>query len=178
LALAFRIQLVRADGTIYIRSDGSIDPPTAPIQRDGDIFIFTDNIINDSIWVERSNIIIDGNGYSLQSMTGQYYMSDFRLVGIKNVTLNNTSINGFPGGIYFRDSSNNSITRSNITNSSLGIELYNSSYNSIIGNNIANYGNVYGIVLSDSSYYNNISGNNIKNNYYGIWLYASSNNRF
>ena len=31
LALAFNIQPVRASGTIYIRADGSIDPPTAPV---------------------------------------------------------------------------------------------------------------------------------------------------
>jgi len=33
LTLAFDIQLVKASGTIYIRADGSIDPPTAPIQH-------------------------------------------------------------------------------------------------------------------------------------------------
>jgi len=31
LALAFNIQPVKASGSIYIRADGSIDPPTAPI---------------------------------------------------------------------------------------------------------------------------------------------------
>ena len=34
LTLAFDIQPVKASGTIYIRADGSIDPPTAPIQPD------------------------------------------------------------------------------------------------------------------------------------------------
>ncbi|MGD0978211.1 MAG: hypothetical protein ABR962_03620 [Candidatus Bathyarchaeia archaeon] len=31
LALAFNVQPVRASGTVYIRANGSIDPPTAPI---------------------------------------------------------------------------------------------------------------------------------------------------
>jgi len=31
LTLAFNIQSVKANGTIYIRANGSIDPPTAPI---------------------------------------------------------------------------------------------------------------------------------------------------
>ena len=45
LTLAFNIRPVKAEGgTIYIRADGSIDPPTAPILRDGDIYTFTDNI--------------------------------------------------------------------------------------------------------------------------------------
>jgi hypothetical protein len=36
LTLAFNIQPVKAEGeTIYIRADGSVYPPTAPIQRVG-----------------------------------------------------------------------------------------------------------------------------------------------
>ncbi|MEM2912126.1 MAG: hypothetical protein QXM52_04035 [Candidatus Bathyarchaeia archaeon] len=35
LLLAFDFQPVGASGTIYIKADGSIDPPTAPIKRDG-----------------------------------------------------------------------------------------------------------------------------------------------
>jgi hypothetical protein len=34
--------VVLASGTIYIRADGSIDPPTAPIQRDGDFEMQSD----------------------------------------------------------------------------------------------------------------------------------------
>ena len=41
LTLAFNIQPVKASGTIYIRADGSIDPPTAPIQRVGDYYTLT-----------------------------------------------------------------------------------------------------------------------------------------
>ena len=36
-ALAFDIQLAKAIGTIYIKADGSVDPPTAPILRNGDV---------------------------------------------------------------------------------------------------------------------------------------------
>lgn len=64
MGLAFNIQTVKATGTIYIRADGSVEG-TDKIQRDGDIYSFTDNI-NDSIIVERNNIMIDGNGYTLQ----------------------------------------------------------------------------------------------------------------
>ena len=53
------VNLVEALDTIYIRSDGSVDPPTAPIQRDVNVYTFTDNIY-DEIIVETSNIIIDG----------------------------------------------------------------------------------------------------------------------
>lgn len=44
LVLASNVQLVAAEGTVYIRADGSIDPPTAPIQREGDRYTITGNI--------------------------------------------------------------------------------------------------------------------------------------
>jgi len=45
------IKIVNADGTIYIRADGSIDPPTAPIKRAENIYTLTSNIYG-SIVVE------------------------------------------------------------------------------------------------------------------------------
>jgi hypothetical protein len=47
LALAFKVQPVRAIGTINIRADGSVDPPNAPIQQDGNVHTSTNN--NDSV---------------------------------------------------------------------------------------------------------------------------------
>jgi len=42
LTLALNIQPVKASGTIYIRADGSIDPPTAPISTDDNVtYTFT-----------------------------------------------------------------------------------------------------------------------------------------
>jgi len=33
LTFAFHVPCVKAEGTIYIRSDGTVDPPTSSIQR-------------------------------------------------------------------------------------------------------------------------------------------------
>ena len=66
LTLAFKVQPADASETIYIRADGSIDPDTALIQRDGNIYTFADNIYYDEIVVERDNIVVDGAGYTLQ----------------------------------------------------------------------------------------------------------------
>lgn len=67
VALAFSIQSARAEGgTIYIRADGSIDPPTAPISTiDNVTYTLTSNI-NDSIVIERDNIVCDGAGQTVQ----------------------------------------------------------------------------------------------------------------
>jgi parallel beta-helix repeat protein len=167
ITLAFNIQPVKASGTIYIRADGSVEG-TDDIHRDGDVYSFTDNIY-DEIRVERSNIIIDGAGYTVEG-TG----SGFSLSGITNVTIKNTNIKNFSYGVWLDSSSSNSISGNNITNNEYGIRLGSSSSNSISGNNITN--NYDGIWLIESSNYNSISGNSIANNEYGIHPYFSSNN--
>ena len=65
LGLSFKVQNVEASGTIYIRADGSVEGTDKIISSDNVTYTFTDNIY-DSIVVERSNIIIDGNRYTLQ----------------------------------------------------------------------------------------------------------------
>ncbi len=47
---------------IYIRADGSIDPPTAPIKTLDNITYTLTNNVYGLIVVERNNIIIDGAG--------------------------------------------------------------------------------------------------------------------
>jgi len=64
LAWAFNIQSVKASATIYIRADGSVDPPTVPIQRDGNVYTFASDIYG-SVIVEKNNVMIDGAGYSV-----------------------------------------------------------------------------------------------------------------
>jgi parallel beta-helix repeat protein len=175
LTAAFNIKPAKAEGeTIYIRADGSIDPPTAPIQRDGDVYTFTDNI-NDSIVVEKDNIVIDGAGYTVEGTGGG---KGIDLTGRSKVTIKNMTIKNFQYGIYLWYSSNyNSIVGNTITeNSYMGIHLrYHSNDNNISGNNITANHNV-GIWLYYSSNYNSIIGNNLTNNDEGIRLIESSNN--
>jgi hypothetical protein len=64
--VVLNVPLVLASGTIYIRADGSIDPSTAPISTvDSVTYTFTDNI-NDSLVVERDNIVVNGAGHVLE----------------------------------------------------------------------------------------------------------------
>jgi len=171
LGLFFEVQRIEASGTIYIRADGSIDPPTAPISTlDNVTYIFTDDI-NDSIVIERSNIIIDGNGTTHQ---GSGFGSGFDL-GVNNVTIKSTNIKNFSNGIFVHSSyldviSGNNITASGDRDIFLGAP---SGYNSISGNNIAN--SYEGICL-DSSLGNSITENNITGNHVGILLDSSVDN--
>ncbi|MDO8805385.1 MAG: NosD domain-containing protein, partial [Elusimicrobiota bacterium] len=112
-----------------------------------------------------------------------------------------TARNGY-AGIYFNNSSSNTLTGNNLySNSGYGINLYNSSNNNTLtGNNSCSninfsysilldnssnntltgnnsYSNLWsGIYLYNSSSNNTLTGNNSYSNFYGIYIYNSSNN--
>jgi parallel beta-helix repeat protein len=173
--VVLNVPLVKGDsGTIYIRADGSIDPPTAPITTvDNVTYTFVDNIY-DSIVVERSDVIIDGAGYTLQGFRSGMGVS-FSL-SPTNVTIQRTNIEGFECGVYLWSSNNSIVSGNQITNNEYGgVYLFSSSsHSNISGNQITNNG-WYGVFLSSSSY-NTISQNTIANNGGGIWLSDASNN--
>jgi parallel beta-helix repeat protein len=176
LNLSSRVEKAEATGTIYIRADGSIDPPTAPISTvDNLTYTLTGNITSDAdgIVVERNNIVVDGAGCKLQG-TGVWGSNGIGLTVGSNVTIKNINIKDFWYGIYLESSSNNSIVGNNITNNDYGISLYSSLNTSIAGNNIT-ANNEDGILIYSSSN-NSISGNNIKDGDNGIYVSGSSNN--
>jgi len=157
LSSAFDVKAVEFVETVYIRGDGSVDPLTAPIQRDGDVYTLTGNIsiYAAGIVIERDNMTLDGGGYTLQA-SGAYSSEGILLDGRKNVTIKNMQIKTFPYGIYLKSSSNNSIVGNNITNNRYGIYLDSSSNNSISGNLIDD-----GLFVFDS--YGNVVVDNLVN---------------
>jgi len=173
LTLAFKIQPVKASGTIYIMADGSIEG-TASIQTaDNVTYVFTANI-NDHIVIERNNIIIDGNEYTLEGPSSE---NGIDLSGRTNVTVKKVQIKKFNYGIELSSSSNNTISGNNITGNMgtvSGIHLSSSNYNTISRNYIK--GGFYCIYLKSSSNCNVISENNITAIACGIYVDSSSGN--
>ena len=159
LTLAFNIQPAKAwTGTVYIRADGSIDPPDAPIVTyDNITYTLTGNITSpaDGIVVERDNIIIEGNGYTIQG-TDSVASKGVDLTGRMDVTVRDLNIRDFFFGIYLSNSSNCKINRNKLMGDLSGIELRSSFNNRITENEVIN--NCYGITLSSSS--NNLVINN------------------
>lgn len=156
----FIIQRVGASGTIYIRPDGSVDPPTALIQRVGDVYTFMGNIY-DAIVVQRSNVIIDGAGYTLQGDALSPGTIGFRLDGIDGVTIKRTNIRLWDMGIRLYQSSLNNISENNIANAYSGVSLYQSSSTDIGSNTITGVG-YFGVELIESSN-NKVCDNDIQN---------------
>ena len=132
LVLMFDVGLVWAGGTIYIRPDGTVDPPTAPISRDGDIYTFTDNISGTFV-IERDNIVVNGAGYTLQRPG-----NGTLLFGRSNVTIKNMEIKADFCGISLSGSSDIIVEGNTIRDTDYGVMLWNSANNKFYHNNFIN----------------------------------------
>ena len=166
--------------TIYIRADGSIEPATTPIQREGDRYTLTADIIgNSGIVIERNNIVLDGANHLVEGTEITFPPIGVLLEGRENVTITNMTLRLFSWCIFLSSSSSIFVLANNITSDNRygnGIRLDSSSNNIISRNNITdNY--YYGVSLFSSNC-NTFSENNIATNNYDVELRSSSNNIF
>jgi len=153
---------------IYIRMDGSIDPPEAPILNVGNFtYVFTGNI-HYPIVVERDNIVINGAGYVVEGTENQL-AKGIDLSGRRNVTVRNVKIRKFEYGIWLEDSLNIHIYSNDVSNNRYGIVLWDSSNIRMYENNVV-ANRLYGVILHWSSN-NTLRHNNIAENRYnfGVW---------
>jgi parallel beta-helix repeat protein len=183
LSLALDIHSGGADpGTVYIRADGTVDPPTAPIQRNGDLYTLTGNISSEAsgIVIERGNMELDGAGYIVHGSKA-YESYGIDLYSGNNVTVHDVNIQAFQGGMVC-SGCNHTIYRNFLTNNGEGIILSgwypHDQYNNISGNIIED--NSYdGLIFFDTSD-NVVTSNIIENNTWGIlffaWKYGCLNN--
>jgi parallel beta-helix repeat protein len=169
---AFTVQPAKAAGTIYINADGSITPVTANITTSDKItYTFTGNNYLPMV-VNRSNIVVNGNGYTLQGAGSSIGIS---LAGMRNVTLRNSNIYTFVEGVYAFSSSKITITSNFIVGGSFGVYLQGSSKSTISSNHL-----IQNSIVLNSSPNNTLSGNAGGSHMQGgggsIHLIASSNN--
>jgi len=159
-------------GTIYIRDDGSIDPPDAPIQRDGDLYTLTSDISSDNngIVIQRNNIVLDGACHTIIG-PGKEILNLCGIdigVGRNNITIKKCYVKNFRFGIDLGSSDNDLVTENNVTEcGSAGINLSWSNNNTIIGNSIMTNDD-FGILLLQYCDYNKIFNNSILDNRWGI----------
>jgi len=169
--------------TIYINADGTVDPPTVPIQRNGDLYTLTSNITIDAhpgIRIMKDNVTLDGAGFTIQYPvrgTPEYFpATGIYLHEVKNVTVKNVGLaNYYYEGILLDGKSvNNRMIRNNIFFRGLGIRFEKeASNNSLIGNTIwGGYRYMQGAILVRSSsnylYENRIAFSSIFSAYFGI----------
>ena len=157
-----QIGTVKAEGTIYIRADGTVEG-TDKIQRDENFYTIIGDIF-DSIVVEKDDVVIDGAGYILQGNGSGY---GIHLIRRSHVTIRNMAIKKFDTGIRVYWGSNNTIHENIIANNEWGIYLDYSKNNTISGNNVTNNDKGMQICISPN---NVLRDNQIDNNRYNFWL--------
>lgn len=96
---------------IIINRDGTVSPESAPIQRAGSVYTFTDDIFNSSLIIKADNVVVDGAGFLLEGTghNGGYlnrgFFEGISVVGLFNVTLRNFVIKDYDYGVMIADSS-------------------------------------------------------------------------
>ncbi|MGB9854631.1 MAG: NosD domain-containing protein [Candidatus Bathyarchaeales archaeon] len=148
LSLAFNIPPAEANGTIYIKADGSIDPSTAPIKKVGNTYTLTSDIYG-SIVVEKDDIVFDGSGYTVQGTDEKGYHIGIKVSNCSSIAIKNFKIKGFDIGVFLYKSSNCIILRNNITDNGDGIHLLYSD-NSIISENNVTDNYAHGMMVEIS----------------------------
>lgn len=164
---------------IYIRSNGSIEPSSACIQQVGDTYTLTNDTEN-SLIVQRDNIIIEGNGFGITQIpvntseltipAGWY--PGIQLTDRTNVTIKNVKIHNCISGVSIENSTNITLTNNSIANIKKIVVFSGSSSNCTFSKNDLRSGD-QGILLIDSKHID-ILENSITSNDIGISCYSST----
>jgi PKD repeat protein len=183
------VKAMTTAGIIYIRADGTIYPPDVPIQRNGDIYTFTDNI-SDPIVVQRSNIVVDGVGYTLH--TGGLVLECVENVTVNNVdiracwrgislfglyiTITNSILVNNVYGIFANWTMGNVITKNSIMSNTVGL-TFSGDNNVIYHNNFVNNTNNCEFFFGSSNQWDDSypSGGNYWSDYVGVDAFSGPN---
>ena len=125
---------------IYIRANGNVEPATAPIERSGDVYKLTGNIVMYTIVIQRDNIVLDGSGYLLEGNKSW--------MGTEHVAGNN--------GIIVEGQHDISIISFHFMRLSVGVRISNSSKiniaNSSFDDAVVNMATPTGLIIDESSF--------------------------
>jgi len=157
---AYELQNAKAQGTIYIRANGSIEPVGAAISSfDNVTYAFTGDI-SQTIAIERDNVVVKGFGHMLQGNGTGY---GFFLGGRNNVTISDVNIRSFDAGVRTDYCLGTRILNNNMTdNHHAGIWLFLSNSSWICQNRITR--NLFAGIILDASSTNIILENDVRDN--------------
>ncbi len=148
---------------ITIKSDGSIEPQTGLITRDGNVYALTSDLVrNYAIKIQRGDVVFDGSGYIIDgSITSGYGFANagLSIEGVTNVTVKDVEVNGFiDADIRMQNSSNSTLLRVKARI----LQLLNSDFNTVAESVFADYQfKKLSILLIYYSNNNTITRNNI-----------------
>jgi parallel beta-helix repeat protein len=135
---------------IYIQSDGSIDPSNASIDKAGNLYVLTGNLVDQRIIIQCDNVILDGSGFTIQYLKWGY--SAVSLTNRTGVTVKNLNITGFDDGVYIETSSQITVMNSNFSEcDSNAVHVWSSSNVNLCSNLFASTTHGIFMVCSNSS---------------------------
>ena len=147
--------------TIFILPDGTVNPSNVPIQNNGNFYTFTDNVY-DPILVQKSNVTIDGAGYSLIGPLTEAERKSEPVLG----TGPNTTLPPYIIGLDCdKTVSGLTIKNLNIKNFNVGVYI-RTTRNTLVDNAVS--ANTVGVLLSGSA--NKINRNYIFDNEEGLFF--------
>jgi parallel beta-helix repeat protein len=119
---------------IYIKSDGSVEPTSALIQKIGGTYELTGDIAGYTIEIQCDNVVLDGAGFSIQGDANR----------VKGYDDGNN-------GVIITNRHNVNITSVNFEQGDTGVRVFASSEINIFNNNFSN-GLYRGVVVTNSSF--------------------------
>lgn len=149
---------------VFIRSDGTVEPASAPISRNGDVYSFTGDVYAEFV-IEKSDIIVDGAGYTLH---GPYNGTRENLWVIgegSDQVSGGTQIPYSIGVDLGGGASDLTIRNLNIKNFSIGTYIWTTN-NNFVGNSVDEC--IVGVLLSGSG--NNVTKNYLTTNEVGLFF--------
>jgi hypothetical protein len=164
--------------TAAINADGSIQPSTAPIHRNGDTYTFTGNF-SGGLAIHKSSIVVDGAGFALNGDGGVGIDLQNNVTSVPspeeiwNVTIKNLAIINFDFSVKTNAGVNNTFLGDYIANSIQGLRggvfLW-----ACVGNYITRC-SISGdpaVFLDFGSSHNTLTANNLAG---GVWLQMGGN---
>ncbi|HUJ84621.1 MAG TPA: NosD domain-containing protein [Candidatus Acidoferrales bacterium] len=168
--------IAQSAGAIVINADGSVSG-TSLIQHQGNVYRFMGNIQDSPITVLCCNIVLDGEGFSLQGAggwgtPGVAGLEDKAAIDLtcSNVPVQDFVISGWETGVAGAYDGN-TVEDNNISRTENAIAIYADNYN-VNGNCLAN--SIYGVYIKGSS--NLVSQNQITDSYCGIMIFPTLKN--
>jgi parallel beta-helix repeat protein len=167
---------------IYIRGNGTIEGDTGAIQQNGNVYTFVRDI-NETIEIQKDNIVIDGNGFSLTKppevetddlLTPSGWFPSIYISNRSNIIIKNIRFDKCYTGISVEHSSNIIIIQNTIENGNEGIYISSSINCSIIGNKLID--NLHQGLDIEGSYFNVAYNTISRNRLYGGAITLSYSN--
>jgi len=149
---------------VFIRPNGNVDPASAPIQRNGNTYIFTGDVYAE-LTIEKADVVLDGAGYTLHGPYNGTQENLFVIGQGSDQVSPGMQIPSSVGVDLAGDAIGLTIKNLNIMNFSIGTYIWTKN-NTFVGNSVSEC--VVGVLLSGAN--NSVTRNYVARNEIGLFF--------